>query len=708
MWVGLSLVYTAGYWHLAVLKGRLLVGCVVCSALVIQSLLIPAYTWREKFSSGAGAAIQSASAAVCVVGLPAIFVLLTQSTIWPSEYQRHYFNFASTNTYGLQFGYVVTILLLSGIAGGTALGILRWRILQAEPAPTNLSPNLESSRLWWKGYLISAMPWAATVTVYSWLMEAYLPVSSKSYPGRNDWLLAEVLLVIAGLLFIAPMPLRAGVSAAASRGRRIWSYFKRPLRLIVIFAAVMAIPWFLYAVGVFLGYCIFLGVPCLTWAVLYERSLPVPATSVQPAEQSALRPKQRGVSDGTVVWITLAVQCGALFVGMLATAPEGLNVHGIGCLTAQNNPGKAYWFWQAYKGLSSEVRTENRMILRPSVDTTACKLLNQSAIAQMNDPKELSKGYVAAAQAWAWLIDPEEWESERTSQIRKQLKRLLGRDFSSYEELTEWWKTNGDYLAWSGTDELLEVREPEQPVPSESSDEYIRDPYVYIPFPSKRYEAPRFFAHEPPKAFSLTAAVSPMVRSSSWPDFPFYIDPEARLRGMKLDAAACIRIVTGEQQRHIQEYLHSVIGEDFSTYAEWRDFFAQSPRQNPWRMQRSHAKALITSLQQNSGNSNLLREKYQVRMLQQETGESYSQVYEFIEWLQNPQNTRHEEWENAGSVFSLYDDPQSQKHNSALYWLKQITGQNFDSPEQWTQWWQASHFNLALSADGMKLVSKRK
>jgi hypothetical protein len=348
------------------------------------------------------------------------------------------------------------------------------------------------------------------------------------------------------------------------------------------------------------------------------------------------------------------------------------------------------------------------MILRPSVDTTACKILNQSAIARINDPREVSKGYVAAAQAWAWLIDPEQWESERASQIRTELKRLLGRDFSSYTELTEWWKTNGDYLAWSGTDELLEVRETEQAVPASPSDDYIRDPYVYIPFPSKRYEAPRFFSHEPPKAFSLTAAASPIVRYSSWREFDIYIDSEARLRGLKLDAAACIRIVTGEQQRQVQEYLHSMIGEDFSTYAEWRDFFAQSPRQNPWRMQRSHANALITNLEQNSGDSSLLREKYQVRMLQQETGQSYSHVYEFIEWLQNPENTRYDEWENAGSVFNLYDDPQLQKRNSALYWLKQVTGQNFDSPEQWTQWWQANHSNLTLSEDRLKLVNMKK
>ena len=40
----------------------------------------------------------------------------------------------------------------------------------------------------------------------------------------------------------------------------------------------------------------------------------------------------------------------------------------------------------------------------------------------------------------------------------------------------------------------------------------------------------------------------------------------------------------------------------------------------------------------------------------------------------------------------------------ALDWLKLITDQTFDSPEQWVQWWQKNHSNLILSADGRKLV----
>jgi hypothetical protein len=97
-------------------------------------------------------------------------------------------------------------------------------------------------------------------------------------------------------------------------------------------------------------------------------------------------------------------------------------------------------------------------------------------------------------------------------------------------------------------------------------------------------------------------------------------------------------------------------------------------------------------------------------MLQGETGLSYSRVDDFIEWLQNPENTRYEDWENAGAVFgSTYDDPELlQRHKNALVWLKMITGQTFDSPEDWVRWWQANRSNLVLSEDGLKLVSKRK
>jgi len=72
--------------------------------------------------------------------------------------------------------------------------------------------------------------------------------------------------------------------------------------------------------------------------------------------------------------------------------------------------------------------------------------------------------------------------------------------------------------------------------------------------------------------------------------------------------------------------------------------------------------------------------------------------------LQNPDNTRFEEWENAATVFVVYDAPELSTHHTALAWLKMITGKNFDSPEEWVQWWHANRSNVVLSPDGLKLV----
>jgi hypothetical protein len=102
-----------------------------------------------------------------------------------------------------------------------------------------------------------------------------------------------------------------------------------------------------------------------------------------------------------------------------------------------------------------------------------------------------------------------------------------------------------------------------------------------------------------------------------------------------------------------------------------------------------------------------LNKNYEVGILQGETGLSYLRVEDFIEWLQNPENTRYEEWENAGVAFNVYDDPELlPKRKSALFWLKAITGQTFDSQEKWLQWWQANRSKLVLSQDGIELVSR--
>jgi hypothetical protein len=116
---------------------------------------------------------------------------------------------------------------------------------------------------------------------------------------------------------------------------------------------------------------------------------------------------------------------------------------------------------------------------------------------------------------------------------------------------------------------------------------------------------------------------------------------------MTLDAASCIDILTGEQQRRIQEYLQGRFGGDLSTRDEWQKFFhAPKPRE---RGLRRLAEAQV--------------------------------------------------------VFALYDDPyELRSQKPAMDWLNAITLQTFDSPEEWVRWWEASHPKFALSEDGRILV----
>jgi hypothetical protein len=63
----------------------------------------------------------------------------------------------------------------------------------------------------------------------------------------------------------------------------------------------------------------------------------------------------------------------------------------------------------------------------------------------------------------------------------------------------------------------------------------------------------------------------------------------------------------------------------------------------------------------------------------------------FVPWLENPNNTRREEWEIAGR--QIKDAYEGQDFNSplshkrwAMGWMKVTTDQTYDMPEQWVRW----------------------
>jgi len=162
LWIALSLIQVALYFQVAMSPARIPQGLLFASALLLQAIGIPLYASRKEFTSHAQAVIRSAAAAATFDGLAISILALTGN------------RFGTIASPGgldpLQTGYIATILLLSGLAGGTALGILRWRILQAQPVQPVAQP-LDSR---WRLYLRSAVLWTAAVTVYCWVIRAGL------------------------------------------------------------------------------------------------------------------------------------------------------------------------------------------------------------------------------------------------------------------------------------------------------------------------------------------------------------------------------------------------------------------------------------------------------------------------------------------------------------------------------------------------------
>jgi hypothetical protein len=685
LWIGFSLLQVAIYFGVAASGGRTPQGRLFALALLLQAIGIPLYVWRKEFTSLAEALIRSVAAAAAFDGLAASILVLTGN------------RFGTITLPGgldpLQFGYIATTLLLGGLAGGAALGILRWRILQAQ----QVQPVAQPLDSWWAHYLRSALLWTSSVTVYCWaIMTQYW---AAGHSDSRSFIPYVVPCAAAGLLLVAPIPVLSPARKGEGRQKTFWRYLKYSIGVLFV-ALGLASPilmgiWFLYFPLAFLAHATVFLPPLVTWAVLYvcsTRDLTAPSDHRLSSYQPVRLPRP----SSKIVWWGAAGQVGALLAGLLATVPISLGSHGIGCRNVSSADVTEYWFWKAYKGFGSEVSSGSRKILRLAVDPSVCMSLDQRGTISISNPRLISDGYVAAARAWSWLIDPEQWDTERTRQTRKELTRLLGRDFSSYQELEAWWKQNNRNLVWSGTDELLEVRERDFLAPAD------QDAYQLRQFDAQRFVVPNHLSE--PWIFGP----KPVGGVSGYPEFTaLYFDREARTRELRLDVADLIVILSGEQQRRIQEYLHNHFKEDFSTKEEWHRFFAQIPRPHPWHMTRSEAQEWIRLIRVD-GDKPVFRVQ-SVSNLHVETGLNYSRLEDFVIWLQNPENTRGEEWEKGEQVVRAYDGPEPiSNKRMALDWLKLITDQTFDSPEDWVLWWQENHSNLVLSADGRKLASKTK
>jgi hypothetical protein len=399
------------------------------------------------------------------------------------------------------------------------------------------------------------------------------------------------------------------------------------------------------------------------------------------------------------VWWSTAGYAFALLAGWLSSTPVALGFRGAGCLNVSQLGAAEYSFWKAYKGFASEVNTGDGMIVRLSVDPSICMTLDTVSVDRLGTPEARSGGYVVAARVWSWLIDPEEWQSDRTMRIRRELTRLLGQDFASYDELQAWWEQNGEYLVWSGSDERLEVRNADSQSRADRGISSHRHNYV----PASASESVR----QSPWLFDPDL----MVGHPSFPGFnSLFLDREARLRALKLYAANLIQILTGERARRVRQYLHGLTGGDFETSRDWWDYFSKLPLP-PCRG--SDCPLGLMELGDLYGRTPPDPTLWDARSQQEVAQAIRARHNDFLPWLQRPENVHYAEWAKARSLtFEAYDERQLQdvfsRRDTAMDGMKNTTGQSFDSPEKWVRWWQENRSNLILSADGRKLVSKGK
>jgi hypothetical protein len=681
----MSLVYAAGYFRVAVLGGRYSQGVLLASLPVLQAIWIPAYVWRKEFRTAAEAMIRSAAAAVAIAAIgEAVFQMTAAAfggfrSYWDSD--------------RLYSDYVLTVLLFAGLATGPALGILRWRVLQRQRR-VQANPRISDSR--WSKYLRSAVLWIASATVFVWLIEWF---RSRVFSWQTSFLVWEVSLGIMGLVLIAPIPIISPLPAQTTRWKatRRYSGFAGLVIAAIwgflFFRGIAARSYFvILVIGAFPFLCVF-WIACFFWASLYVWSTQFPpAASLSPNMPPSYRSAR--LTEWKIVGLTALGLIGALLAGLLATAPPALGFRGIGCLKVYPSKASEYWFWKGYKGTSSEVSIDDRIIIRPTVDYSACVSIPTQG---MNDPPSIEWGYHYAARSWFWLIDPEQWESDRTRQIRNELARLLRRDFSSYDELRSWWEVNSDSLVWSSEYQLLETPETDQ--------WNLANPYVYR-------------QQHPGVGPSVVEEVRELGPQWLW-GYGYGLDPapgnrgavlndrEARLQGLKLYVDDSIEILTGERKRRTREFLRNMAGRDFETEDEWRKALDQIRLTNPWRMSPIEAQDWASLIHR---TKNTTREGNTLAGLQERTGLNYTNLEDFVPWLENPENTRASDWEKASAMIGdlcINDNGQIHCPIRTLAILKELTANTFDSPQQWVNWWHDNRANVVLSRDGRTLRSER-
>lgn len=687
LWIVFSFLSFSAYYFVAEFGAHQAYGLLLASVILLQSIVVPWHISRARFASRTEAIVRIIALAIAFSGLPA-FLLLALARFRPIGLD---YNYA-----GLQVGYICLILLLAGVTNGMFLAMPRWRFtMQSFPYT---GPKL-SAPSWWR-WPKSAILWIAAVTSCAWIVAACSGIRAA------DALAYAAIFALPGILLIAPISAISPADSHATLRQRVWKYARSSLFVVLILfggyfllASIVATPLILiYLVGYAVYGVPLLWIPCLIWAFLsgLAETPPPQASQTIGLQTPSPLPPFRPLVTWKFVFIAFIAQLVVLPLALLATSPASLGFSGIGCASAYSTTPAEYWFWQAYKGVRSLSRSSGRVVFRPATDSKVCVVINGTFLSSWNDPKQISRGYAQAARSWYWLIDPDDWNSARSKEIRLELALLLGRNFSSYAELQDWWNQNNARLVWSGSDEFLEVHELTSTEAAHSYAYHQEHP------PTTPSTVETFRVHP---NLAGTEEASGKVDDLTGTFHAALFDREARLRGLKLAASDDVDVLNGERERKARAFLESIAGREFATKSEWENFFVGNPPP-PWTMNRSSAQEWIALIGV-YGKTAPYRTRY-VEKLRELTGLSYATPEDYVYWLQNPQNTRQDDWLRARDlVGDLPGTNPRATMNQAMSSLKLITNQSFDSPESWIRWWQANHEKLVLSPDGSKLAVVR-
>jgi hypothetical protein len=655
-------------------------GLPLTALLPIQALVVPALLRRShdthpRQAAARGAACGLASSAVALALFRAGAAAFNTRAEQP-------------DAEALRIACVWTLLVVAGFGNGIMFGWLRARSLatdRTEAAEPSVSRYLRSAGAWLGAVMVCCWMWAAVAWVTSSEIHNLEPVG---------WIVGST-----GVLWIAPIPALFPVPAAAGRFRRIWRHARRALAALGVLwlaATILSLAAYsllvVYLIHVWWSVLV-LWVPCWVWALLYGLGDPGRRTERD-------RPV---VSRSTPWWMALvagaSAHASAVALAVAALTTPALGLAGIGCRATYRTSAAEYWFWHAYKGVGARDESPQRIVFRPAIDRTACLVILDKERTRLNDDTEVTLGYAAAARTWYWLADPDQWDSARTAQIRRELARLLGREFSMPGELEAWWTSHAGDLVWSGTDERLDVR------PKTSFDLAHPRTSPRMRYPATPESAVEVIRHhwqelDPARASSFSRGEIVPFRAA-------LLDPDARLRGLTLAAADAIRIVSGEEEREGRDAIARVMGRTVTSKAEAQAFFATNPPPGPLRVWQSRAREWI-ALVETYGPSEQYRRLY-VDSLRELTGKRYSTPEEFLPWLLDPANVRGDEWLRARDAVNRLPDDGGPPIMTrlAMDWLRDLTGERLATPDAWVAWWAANRHRLALARDRRHLSTSR-